>query len=842
MPAHAAYRFGRFLFIPAQRQLLADGRPVLRSGRGIELLQALVERRERTVSKRELLDIVWPDDDVEEANLAVQVSALRKVLGPQAIATVPGRGYRFVAALEDDPARDQGRASAAASLPAGPPAPASPLIGRDEALAALAARVVEHPLVTVTGPGGIGKTALALSVAQAVAGRWAGGVGWIEAASVATAEQLPQAVAVSLRLALQGNYGAEQVAAALTGRSMLLLLDNAEHVIDGVVPLVRALREAAPGVHVLVTSQEAMRISGEEVFRLPALSLPGPGDTPDDRFGALALFAERARAVDRRFQLHAANASAVADICRHLDALPLAIELAAARVELLGVNGLSARLGERLRLLTGGARDAPRRHHTLRAALEWSHSLLTLAEQTVLRRLGVFVGGFTLALAQSAAADPPSGAIDGWGVLDALGGLVDKSLVSVDPGEPVRYRLLETMRVFALEQLDAASETALIRTRHARAMSDLFAAVDESRWADAGWASAAEVTERLRPEIDNARAALEWSVRSADWATAVTLAGAGAPLYVQLGLVRELLPILRTLRSHVDGAPASAQVNLLWRLGTLGIQDGMRHEELLRIKEEAVAKARAAGFRRRLQTALASLGFARARQGDIAAAKQIGAELLLLERPDDPVYVRGLRLTVEMMIHEHRDDVEQVVASLQQQRALLRGASDEAVPLMTCESNLVAYLSSLGRFDEAAAIAAGLLARPDLPRTMIYAACWAAYALAALGRTEEALAVMRSRRPEIAATPIGVYSAESLAMLCLADGRLGDAVRIDAAAEVQLRGARSKPHPLTRAFRARLQAALSSANVAAAELERWRREGASLKDEAAVDLALRSPT
>jgi tetratricopeptide (TPR) repeat protein len=424
-------------------------------------------------------------------------------------------------------------------------------------------------------------------------------------------------------------------------------------------------------------------------------------------------------------------------------------------------------------------------------------------------------------------------------MLDVLSSLVDRSLVSVDTGEPVRYRLLETMRVFALEQLDAAGETATWRTRHARAVSKLFAAVDESRWGDQGTASATDVTEQLRPEIDNARAALDWSMRKADWPTAITLAGAGASLYVQLGLSRELIPILRALHPHLEEAPASAQVNLLWRLGTLGVQGGMSQEELLRIKEEAVAKARVAGFRRRLQTTLAALGFTYARQGAIEAAEKVGHELLALERPGDPAYVRGLRLTVDMMIHEHRDNIEQVVASLGQQRAILHGATDESLPLMTCESNLVAYLNVLGRFEEAAVLGTRLLARPDLPRTFVYATCWTAYSLAAMGRHDEALALLRARRSELAATPIGVYSAETLAMLCLARGRLDDAVRIDTAVDSHLARPRGKLHPLTRAFRSRLQTALVGAKVPSTDVERWRREGRALSNAGAVDLALR---
>ena len=838
MPAHPSYRFGSFVLIPAQRQLLREGQPALRGGRAIELLQALVERRDRTVSKGELLDLVWPDDDVEEANLAVQVSALRKVLGPNAIATVPGRGYRFTAPLADEPAPGSIKSEAAVPAAAGAPSVVSRLIGRDHELAVLSARVVEQPLLTITGPGGIGKTRVALAVAQVVEGRWPDGVGWVEAASVADAAQLPQAVAVSLRLTLQGMPSAELVAAALRSRSMLLLLDNTEHVIPGVTGLVRALRDAAPGVHVMVTSQEAMRISGEEVFRLPPLELPGPDDAPDETFGALALFAERARAVDRRFRLDPTNASAVAEICRQLDGLPLAIELAAARLELLGVNGLRARLSERLRLLTGGPRDAPRRHHTLRAALEWSHALLTSAEQTVLRRLGVFVGGFTLALAQRVAADPAGSALDGWAVLEALGGLVEKSFVTVDPGEPPRYRLLETMRVFALERLAEADETARCRSLHSRALADLFAEVDESRWGDDGKLSASEFTRLLRPEVDNARAALSWAVESGDWPAAVTLAGAAGLIFMQLGLIRELLPTLHSLRAHLDEAPASAQVNVLWRLGTNALLQGLSLEELHRIKHEAVARARAGGFRRRLQMTLSSLGYTLAVRGDVDATAPILEELRRLERSDDPALVRVPPMVIETVIHDQRNDLAQAFATLERQRAVLRTDPDETIPLIQCESNLALFLNAMGRHEEAAEIGLSVLARPDLPRTFLHAPTTCAYALAALGRVGEARNILNAYRSELDSGPIGVYSGETLAMLCLAEGRVADAVRINAALEEYVSRTGNKVNAVTADMRGRLERALAEAAAQPADLDRWRREGQALTDVAAVRLAL----
>jgi len=288
MDSDAAFRFGRFTLLPARRQLLADGEPVALGARAFDLLHVLVAGRERTLLKSELLDRVWPDVIVEEANLHVQVSALRKMLGEQVIATVPGRGYRFVAPLAEEPSRapepELGSATAASTLPPQP----LPLIGRDDAVTTLIAWASDHPLVMITGAGGIGKTRLALAVARALAARWRDGVAWVEGAAVHEPAQLPQAVAQSVRITLEGTHSAEQLAAALRSRSMLLLLDNCEHLLDATVALAAALRRLAPGVHLLLTSQEALRVPGEQVFQVLPLALPGPTDSPDERFAEIS--------------------------------------------------------------------------------------------------------------------------------------------------------------------------------------------------------------------------------------------------------------------------------------------------------------------------------------------------------------------------------------------------------------------------------------------------------------------------------------------------------------------------------------------------------------------------
>ena len=448
-----AYRFGGFELQPDRRRLLADGRPQTLGQRAFDVLQVLIERRERIVGKNELLDVVWPGLVVEENNLQVQISALRKLLGPQAIATIPGRGYRFTVALDDATAGgDVGPQPAEALTPAlgrGPatnlPKELPPLYGREADLAALRALVDRHKLVTVVGAGGIGKSRLAQAAAHAAIGRWPDGAWMVELAGLSEPSLVPGAIARALGVTVaSGDEAAARGAlvAALAARTLLLVVDNCEHLQDAVSAAVEAILRDAPGVAVLATSQEPLRLPDEHQFRLAPLAVPADATAAAAReAGAVALFEARVRAVDPRFALTDENLALAIDVCRRLDGLPLAVELAAARVGTLGLRPVRDKLDARFKLLTGGARATLRRHQTLRAALEWSHNLLEADERAVFRRLGAFAGGFTMETAQAVAAD---GAIDEWAVLDHLSALVEKSLVVMDPGDPPRYRMLES--------------------------------------------------------------------------------------------------------------------------------------------------------------------------------------------------------------------------------------------------------------------------------------------------------------------------------------------------------------------------------------------------------------
>lgn len=521
-----SYRFGPFEVRAAQRLLLQGGQAVAVGARAFDVLLALIEQRGALVTKSALLDRVWPGLVVEEANVQVQVSALRKLLGADAIATIPGLGYRFAAGLQESAAPeavDLRRSDA--DLPVRIAAPSlqhatNTLVGRADDVRMLAEWVASDRLVTVLGPGGIGKTRLVQEVAQRLAREWAaetpGGVAWVDLSAINSAEHLAATMANAARLPLGDVPGSAQDALvrALTERELLLVLDNCEHLVADVGRMAHAILSTAPKVRMLVTSQERLKVPGERVYRLEPLSVPPPG-TPTDRlldFSAAQMLAQRARLSDRRFEITPANGAAVAQLLSHLDGLPLAIEMAAARLPVMGPQALCERLSEWLRLLRGDSHGVPARQHTLRATLDWSHSLLSAPEQTLLRRLAVFAGSFRIDTAQRTAAD---GELDAFAVLDGLGSLVDKSLVQLDRLEPPRYRLLETTRLYAAEQLAQHAEFDATVARHGQAMAVLASEVEERYWTmgDTPWlASYAPEYDDLQAAFDRACAAAQAEV------------------------------------------------------------------------------------------------------------------------------------------------------------------------------------------------------------------------------------------------------------------------------------------------------------------------------------------
>jgi predicted ATPase/DNA-binding winged helix-turn-helix (wHTH) protein len=557
--------FGPFELHPLQRLLLEAGKPVRLGSRALDILIALVQRAGEVVGKDELIARGWPGTTVEEGNLRVHVAALRKALGDghagnRFVANIPGRGYSFVAPVES---RQESLPppSHAAPRPARAhadtlPAPLTPIIGRADVIRALVTRLPRQRFVTIAGPGGIGKTTVALAVAEGLAASYGDGATFVDLAPVADPLLVPSALSSALRLAIRAEDPVAGLVAALRERRMLILLDGCEHVVVAAAALAEALLKGAPGVAILATSREPLRAEGEWVQRLPPLGLPPASAALTAaeamRFPAVQLFVERAAASLGGFALSDADAPVVAEICRRLDGIALAIELAAGCMDAFGLRELEALLDDRFRVLTRGRRTALPHHQTLRATLDWSCGILPASERLILRRLSVFNGGFTLAAAYEVAmggeiARPEFG--------DHLACLVAKSLVATEVGDaevPVYYRLLDTTRAYAREKLEESGESEELGRRHAEYHRRLFERA-EAEWETrptAAWLAA------YARRIDDLRAALTWAFApGGDASVGVALTAAAVPLWFQLSLVDEGLGWVERALASLEAEP-----------------------------------------------------------------------------------------------------------------------------------------------------------------------------------------------------------------------------------------------------------------------------------------------
>jgi predicted ATPase/DNA-binding winged helix-turn-helix (wHTH) protein len=535
--------FGPFRLFAAGRLLEKADQPLQLGGRALDILITLVERAGEVISRKELISRVWPDVIVEEANLRVHVANLRKALGDghngaRYVANVPGRGYCFVAPVA--------RSALQRSLPQAQrvvtdrlpklPARLTRMVGRDDTVRALSAQLMKWRFVSIVGPGGMGKTTVAVSVAHALLDDFEGAVFFVDLGTLTDPALVPTAVASALGFMAQAQDPFLSLLAFLGERRVLLLLDNCEHVINAVAALAEPVVSEAPKAHILATSREALRVEGEHVHLL--YPLDGP---PDEvgltaaealKFPAVQLFVERAAASGNRSELSDADAPIVARICRRLDGIALAIELAASRVGSHGIRGTAELLDNRFKLLWQGRRTALPRHQTLNAMLDWSYNLLSERDKQVLCRLSAFVGLFTLKAALSIAGTEANDAE----VADAVASLVAKSLISTTAvSETTYYRLLDTTRAYAAGKLAERGEADNIATRHAIYYSNYLGhdEVIQSTFGEhdlSGYAL----------HIGNLRAALEWAFSEhGDIAVGVELATSAAPLFVGLSLLAE---------------------------------------------------------------------------------------------------------------------------------------------------------------------------------------------------------------------------------------------------------------------------------------------------------------
>ncbi len=411
------------------------------------------------------------------------------------------------------------------------------LIGRAAAMRQVRDLISAYRVVTLTGPGGIGKTSLAIEAARPLISGFSDGGWFVELASLSNPDLVPSTVASALGLKLSGEVSAESVARAVGTKHLLLVLDNCEHVIDAAANLAERFVRSCPRIAILVTSREVPRIDGEAVYRVPPLDVPVPGqETADHVLGhsAVELFVSRMNALDAGISPRADDLASVAAICRRLDGIPLAIEFAAASAAALGIAHVAAGLRDRFALLTGGRRTALRRHRTLRATLDWSHELLPEQEQRLFRRLAVFQGGFTIDAAAAVITDTRLG---GAAVMDGIAALVMKSLVALDTTQgAARWYLLETIRAYALEKLDQSGDRAWLARRHAEYFRDVFAGAEKQLKTR----PAAEWQTEFSRQIDDARAALDWAFSAnGDALTGVALTAAAVPLWMRLSLMEE---------------------------------------------------------------------------------------------------------------------------------------------------------------------------------------------------------------------------------------------------------------------------------------------------------------
>ena len=862
------FAFGRFVVRPAQRRLLVDGTVAKLSARAFDILAALIANDGRIVSKNELLEIVWPGRVVEESNLHVHVSALRKLLGHDVILTVPGRGYRFIRPLPSDssgPSAGGGMAAAfapdlnsgavasneSAAYPGNLAMTLPALYGRTADLAALLALLRQQRLVTLVGTGGIGKTCLALAAAHADRQRWPDGVWFVDLAPLDDPANVAMTVARCLGLGLpsQGDPG-QELAWALRSRSMLLLLDNAEHVRRATGNLVTTLLAGSTGLGLLVTSRQALHLPREQRFHVPPLVVPVEGATADPRtFGAIALFEARAAAADPRFRLSDRNAAAIADVCRSVDGVPLAIELAAARVQVLGVEGLRSRLLESLRVLGQGDPQLGPRHQTLHATFDWTHSLLSPVERRLLRRLAVFVGGFTLHLAQQVTVDTDGEAgvgteslvLDGWGVLDALGALIDKSLVVANDADPPRYRLLEVTRAYALERLVEAGEADRLSARHAHALWRHFTDVEMAKNEQTdGALSMGEFLQQLAPEVDNLRAARAWSCGpSGSLSLAIGLVAGSSEALRMLGLSTEAMQAMLPLRDKIDEQQAPGMAELFWTgLCALGTHGRLPSAEMARIIETAERLYRRFASPRRMHLGLYRKGFALLHLGRCTEALQSAREMELLEAPDWPAKAVALRLNLQAGVDGMQGRFGEAIDAFTRATGLLRFEHGEEDFVLNVLANLCLPLLCTDRYDEALTVARDVLGRNPTPAVRNSAQRAMLIALTFSGRLDDASAVARQAMRGWRSDDLLPHMLSVFAWLAHQQGRTADAVRLDAAAHSQVLRMGLSNTPIFDRARALVLEALNDHPCTDNELARWRSEGERAREDELAALCL----
>lgn len=837
----ANWRSGHFEIHPAQRRLTVDGEPVTIGARAFDVLIALVERSDRTVRTAELLDVVWPGLVVEENNLQVQISALRKVLGRDAIATIPGRGYRFTMASDaaarapadgdpvaTDPVLDLPRAKRT-----NVPAPPQELIGREADIAALLSCLEEQRLVVILGPGGIGKTRVAQVVARQRVGAHADGVWWVDFSTLSVAPSIAPAIAAAAQLQLgSGDDSTAMLIRAIGERDLLLVLDNCEHFATEIARIVQHALDATGKLRILATSQEAFRCESEHRYRLDALGVPPKGCSLDEArtFAALQLLEQRARAVDRRFDLTSKTVASARELCRHLDGNALAIEMAAARLPVLGADALNARLVDRLRLLNMAGRDVPARQQSLQATLDWSHSLLSPDAQVLFRRLAAFAGSFRFDVAQWLAQGPD---LDEWAVMDALGELVDKSLLQLDQNDPPRFRLLESARHYAGKNLARMGEDSESGLRHGRAMQRLAEEAERAFWTEPedAW------LERYGLDYDDLQMAFERACGS----RSPEVAAATAEVLARIDSLRSINTFVR---ARIDAAYA-----------LLGFADSRTKARLwdcviwhplvvsTAVPRLDAARQRAAAWRTlgdpaRLYRALLRLAVEWATAGDFPASSGARAEARALEDPNWPARLRFEAPAHDTMIAIYRADAHthMEIARLKLHLAERAGASREAARARHHMADAALMAGDVPGAIELGRAAVAALQALDQPAALGVALANLCSAYLMGGDLTSAREISSRAWPLMIANDLGHYLFDRLVLIAARTGAHEVAAQLIGASDA--RGASDgEPRQPNELRLASLAAQESEAALGAEHFARLKAEGAALTAAQSFEIA-----
>jgi predicted ATPase/DNA-binding winged helix-turn-helix (wHTH) protein len=581
-----SFAFGPFTLVPERQLLLRGDTPVRIGGRAIDILLVLVEQAGSVVGKRELIARVWPTTVVDEGNLKVNVAALRRALGDggpedaRYIATVTGRGYRFIAPVKSgDPSDDAVAAAASTPRRNNLPTVSTRIVGRADAIDTIRRDFELSRLVSIVGAGGIGKSTVALAVAEDAIGSFEDGVWFVDLALLKDGNLIPNAIAAAVGLTANSTGLLATLCDLLRTRDMLLLLDSCEHIIDAAATCANQLLAVAPGVKILATSREPLHVSGERVRRLPGLATPmsSAGLNAEEAltYPAIQLFVERATDRLESFELRDADAPIVAEICRRLDGLALAIEFAATRIDAFGVGGLLKQLDDRFRLLVG-RRAGPERQRTMTATLDWSYGLLSPRDASVLRAVSVFAGVFDINDAAAVSGLSPSESAD------ALPELVAKSLLTVNiDGDGASFRLLETTRSYCVERLQAGGEDHEVRQRHAEHMLEVLERAT-TEWAQR---PAGEWGAAYGRVIDDLRSALSWAGQeTSNRSLRIRLTVAGLLVWNHFSLTGECSAHVSQAVDDLDAAElagTSSEMKLkLWLGGSTMFTRGLRPQSM----------------------------------------------------------------------------------------------------------------------------------------------------------------------------------------------------------------------------------------------------------------------